>query len=131
MTIHDVQLDEHGDLPALTRHVSGVDLIRQRIKTRLQTFAGEWFLDERRGLPYLEWKQARPADVAPIRARLRRDIVTTPGVIRVEDLAVTFTDGIIRARGTIFVEDQQLSLDAEIGALPGNSQPVTVLLLAS
>lgn len=127
---YDIRLNSDGDLPIRTEHITGPDLVAQRIRTRLQTFRGEWFLDERRGLPYPQWKQDRPVDIEAIGARIRREIRQTPGVIRVVTFEAKFSGGQISITGTVVVEDQTLTLSAEIfGAGDGNSQPVTVLLV--
>ena len=81
----DVQLDDDGDLPVRTRHVSGFDLIVQRVGRRLRTVRGEWLADKDVGLPYFGWFEQKPPNVASIGAVIRKEIETTPGVVRVED----------------------------------------------
>lgn len=72
---YDIQLNEDRDLPVRTRHISGPDLVVQRVRTRLKTWRGEWFLDQRRGLPILEWKQQKPLDLGIVRAIVRNTII--------------------------------------------------------
>ena len=124
---HDVQLDNNGDIPIRTAYITGPDLVRQRIKIRLNTWRGEWFLDQRLGLPFLEWKQQKPPDVNVIRALIQREIRTTPGVVGVANLEVSLVQGRIEITGRIAVEDVTLDLSAEISGPQGNSQPVMVL----
>ncbi len=81
----DVGLGSDGDLPGVIRFVSGLDLIVQRVERRLRTFRGEYFADVRVGLPFFDWIQQKPPAVDSIGAVLRKEIETTPGVIRVED----------------------------------------------
>jgi len=111
---HDVQLDNNGDIPIRTAYITGPDLVRQRIKIRLNTWRGEWFLDQRLGLPFLEWKQQKPPDVNVIRALIQREIRTTPGVVGVANLEVSLVQGRIEITGRIAVEDVTLDLSAEI-----------------
>ena len=125
--VHDVQLDNNGDIPIRTAYITGPDLVRQRIRIRLNTWRGEWFLDQRLGLPFLEWKQQKPPDVDVIRALIQREIRTTPGVVGVANLEVSLVQGRIEITGRITVEDVTLDLSAEISGPQGNSQPVTVL----
>ena len=125
--VHDVQLDNNGDIPIRTAYITGPDLVRQRIRIRLNTWRGEWFLDQRLGLPFLEWKQQKPPDVDVIRALIQREIRTTPGVVGVANLEVSLVQGRIEITGRITVEDVTLDLSAEILGPQGNSQPVTVL----
>lgn len=89
--IYDVGLDPiTGDLPVFTRHITGADLVRQRIRARLGTFRGEWILDESDGLPFLEWRASKPLDLEGIRAVVQAEIEDCPGVLRVDDLTVSF-----------------------------------------
>jgi hypothetical protein len=81
----DVGLNENGDLPAFTRHISGIDLVMQRVNVRLRTFYGEWILDRKKGLPFFTWAAQKPPDVDGIGAVVRREIEGTPGVVRVDD----------------------------------------------
>ena len=128
MTPFDVQLED-GDLPKRTTHIRGPDQIAQRLQIRLNTWRGEWFADTRRGLPWMEWKQSKPPDTDAIEAQLRAQIRRTPGVLRVSDLSVDFSDGQVSASGTIQIEDQERVLEAEIYGPGGNSQPVMVTIL--
>lgn len=125
----DVELDASGDLPVRTRHIRGLEQIAQRVRTRLQTFAREWFLDLRRGLPYLEWRQQKPPQLDQIRARIQREIRQTPGVDEVRGLEISFSQGTIRITGRVRVAGEDRVLDATVAASAGNAQPVVVLLL--
>lgn len=70
-----------GDLPAVSRFTTGMELIEQRIRLRLRRGLGEWFLDPVGvGLPLLEWRQQKPPDVPVIVARIQTEIRTIPGV---------------------------------------------------
>lgn len=125
----DVELDASGDLPIRTRHIRGLEQIAQRVRTRLQTWAGEWFLDLRRGLPYLEWRQQKPPQLDQIRARIQREIRQTPGVDEVRGLEISFTQGTIYITGQVRVDGEDLALQAAVSAATGNAQPTVVLLL--
>ena len=72
---HDIVIDGY-DLQL----VDGVDLIRQRIKQRLLTIEGEWFLDATIGLPWFEEIIGKGAEQQQISALLARQIVETEGV---------------------------------------------------
>jgi hypothetical protein len=75
---------EDGDLAL----VGGVDSIAQHVLIRVRLFLGEWFLDESRGVPYLQRifvKKARPGLVQSL---LRNAIEGTPGVRAVTELSI-------------------------------------------
>lgn len=85
MTSVDVGLVD-GDLPAFCRHITGDALTAQRLRLRLLQYSGDWLLDRAAGVPWLDWTQAKPPPLAEIEATLRREIETTPGVRRVDEL---------------------------------------------
>lgn len=124
---YDIQLDEQGDLPVAPRHVTDIAAVAQRVEIRLKTFFGEWFLDERRGLPWLEWKQQKPPNIDVIRERVRSEIRQARGVVRVESLEVAIGIGTITINGVIIVADAALALTATVSPA-NNAQPVTVLI---
>ena len=53
--------------------------VAQRVKTRLQSFLGDWFLDLDHGLPWFA-RFEKPADLALIEADVKRCILETQGV---------------------------------------------------
>lgn len=64
----------------------GVVAIVQHIKTRLQFFQGEWFLDLREGLPWFQEILVKGPNIPRVRALLRAAILETPGVSLVDQL---------------------------------------------
>lgn len=60
--------------------VRGVDLIRQRLKQRILTILGEWFLDTEIGLPWFQEFSEKGVDLDRVRALMIRQIVNTQGV---------------------------------------------------
>lgn len=69
--------------------VSGVDLIRQRIKQRLLTIQGEWFLNTDIGLPWFDQIIGKGAERPQISALLIREIAETEGVDAVVEFDLT------------------------------------------
>ena len=67
-----------------------VDTLEQRIRTRLQTFRGEWYLDEGLGVPYFEEVMAKNPDVDRVRALLMTELAAVPGVGQILDFTVGF-----------------------------------------
>lgn len=69
-----------GDLEIPFRLVSGAEAIGQRLWIRLGFFLGEWFLDTREGIPYLQSVLVSNPDLPMIDLLFQRVIRETPGV---------------------------------------------------
>ena len=128
---YDVGLDENWDLPAYTRHVTGTDLILQRVKTRLGTVLGEWMLDTSKGLDFLGWTQIKEPPVEAIEAAVAAEIAGVPGVLQVRSCEGTLSAD----RRTVTVEADALIEGGEaqvtisgIGPTEGNARPDVVIL---
>ncbi len=89
----DFLLDDEGDLVVTTdiQFTSGIQTIVQGIRVRLETFFGEWFLDESSGLRYFEVIFAQPYNPQVIHEEITRVIVRTPDVDEVAEISSTFS----------------------------------------
>lgn len=76
----DLALDEYGDLALPPRLLTGADAVAQRLGIRLRRWSGEWFLDQREGIPYLQSILRKGVDLPLVEALFRRCILETPGV---------------------------------------------------
>jgi len=80
----DIKLNTAGDIdisePDL-QLTSGTNAIDQHLKQRLRMFLGEWFLDNRIGLPYFQHILKKNPDAIVIDSVFKRQILTTPGVL--------------------------------------------------
>lgn len=82
-----------GDLDlsqGLRRTTTMPQYVAQRLRQNLSFFLGEWFLDQRQGLPY--WKRiiGQRFDASLIEQIFRKACLATAGVSRVERLQVAF-----------------------------------------
>lgn len=78
----DVLLDpDTGDLPEVTSHISGIDLIKQKVIIRLKTFRGEWFLNTRVGVPYFELLEDRTYNIQIFSHIVRKEILKIDGIL--------------------------------------------------
>lgn len=77
---------DNGDLVL----VDGVESISQHLRIRLRFFKGEWFLDERIGLPFYDSILVKRPNLDVVRSILREAIVTCPGVEALETLDLDF-----------------------------------------
>jgi len=116
----DVLLGSDGDLPVFPVHGRGIDVIAQRVKIRLLTHRGDFALQGAEGMPYGEWVQQVPPDVAGIGALLRREIETTEGVRRVEDWTESFAAGVLRFSGQVYTEEGELEVEVTPIGFGGN-----------
>lgn len=65
----------------------------QHVRTRLQFYLEEWFLDLFAGVPYLQEIFTKPANLANIESILKTKILTTPGVLKLTAFALSFEGG--------------------------------------
>jgi hypothetical protein len=78
-------LDLSGGLLKLT---SGADAVRQKLFIRLGLHLGEWFLDQRVGMPYhRDFLQKNPSMVT-MESVLRKAITTCPGVASLDQFSL-------------------------------------------
>lgn len=93
----DLYRDETGSLVR-------VEDVSQRLKTRLQFFLGEWFLDTSAGTPYLQTilGQGRASKLNHIRTALRARAAETVGVLSVERVTLQVDTVARKLTATIF-----------------------------
>lgn len=82
----DVLMDADGDLPAFTRHSSGLPIVAQRVRCRMETLLGDWPLDETEGIDWLQILGQKPVNLAGVAAVVAREASGVPGVASVQDL---------------------------------------------
>ncbi len=107
----DWELDNNNDLIIPLRYTSGIEAVVQGIRIRLQLWRGEWFLDLDAGMPYLPTEDGAVDERAAIlgqrfdsvktRVAVRKEILSTPGVLDIPELRTTF-DGPTRTLGIEF-----------------------------
>ena len=97
---HDIDISSGGfDL------VSGDEEVRQKLNIRMRFLQGEWFLDQRIGIPYFQEILVKNPDEGRIRDIYRQTILTTPGVRDLQDLTVTVdADRVLRVTFTAFLD---------------------------
>ena len=89
----DFKLDNNYDLAIENDDlvlVDGVDAIAQDCEVRLLTFLGEWFLDQRIGIPYYQQILGQKPRLVLIKGIIRKGILTTPGILGVKDLQADY-----------------------------------------
>lgn len=89
----DLKLNADGDLAIIgfdLALVEGRDQVAQRLKTRLKTFLGEWFLDVTRGVPYFEDILVKAPDMTRVNAIITQQILLDPEITSVISFASSF-----------------------------------------
>jgi hypothetical protein len=65
------------------------DMIAQRVRCRLLLMRGEWYLDQRVGVPWRQTMAAKGTTTARMARIIRRALLGVPGIRRVLDVTVT------------------------------------------
>lgn len=68
------------DLALPLQLIRGGEAVAQRIKVRFKFFLGEWFLDQRQGVPFYQMVFVKRPDMTAISNMFRQVLVTTSGV---------------------------------------------------
>jgi hypothetical protein len=91
----DLEIDDSGQLILLNGATDSQDYateVLQRVLTRLVLHRGEWYLDQRLGVPWREYLWLPTTTEAQAAAVLRQAVEGTPGVESVSILSVVFDD---------------------------------------
>lgn len=84
-TDRDFQIGVNGRLNL----VLDEDTIVDRLRTRLATWLGDWYLDTSRGIDYKNKILGQSSNGSEVSAILRREILSEPGVDSIESFALT------------------------------------------
>ncbi len=110
-TLRDFQIGANGRLNLVTDE----DTIVDRLRTRLATWLGDWYLDTSRGIDYKNRILGQSRNGSEISAILRREILSEPGVERIESFSLTQDS-----------EDRRGFIASAVVMLTGADQPITV-----
>jgi hypothetical protein len=78
-----------GDLALPPRWVTGADAFAQRLTIRFKMWLGEWFLDQRIGVPYIDQIFVKAPRLALIERIFRKVVEKTPGCAGVKKFAMS------------------------------------------
>lgn len=73
-------LEIAGNLPSL---LTGIQSRRQKLSQRFKFFLGEWFLDQRQGVPYFRHVFVKNPNLDVIRRLFRKVVLSVDGVTSV------------------------------------------------
>lgn len=89
----DLKLDADGDLLFEGGDMvldSGASSIVSDVRARLNTFRGEWFLDQEIGIPYFDDVLVKRPNLPAIRAIFRDAMLETPGIAEIVSMAFDY-----------------------------------------
>jgi|SRR3990172_2625271 len=92
----DLALDSSGDLAFEDGDLvllDGTEAIAQHLAIRFRFFLGEWFLDQRIGMPFYQKILVKNPNLALVRSLFNRAALDTPGILSVEKLETNFNAG--------------------------------------
>lgn len=84
--VGDLHFGDTGDFV----EIEGVEEIGQLMRSALEFLIGEWFLDLRQGVAWLEEVLRKGGTLTRRKALIRRVLLTVPGVTSVERLTADF-----------------------------------------
>ena len=70
----------------------GAELV-QRLRCRLLSYMGEWFLDVSSGIAYFQEIFTKPVDIANVESLIKEQILDTEGVTSITQFAMEFGAG--------------------------------------
>ena len=85
-------LDSDGDMAfgyGEANFLTGDAAIRQKVKTRLELYQGEWFLDVEDGTPWFQQVLGKPRSLPLIEAVVKQRILETDGVTDLIEFQMT------------------------------------------
>jgi len=89
-------LDSNNDLVIRSGRLKTVETsaeVVQHVRSRLQFYLGEWFLNLDAGVPYFQEVFTKPANLANIESIFKSKILRTPGVQRLTDFSMDYEGG--------------------------------------
>lgn len=79
-----------NDLAVQVYIAKGDAAIEQKVRSRLRMWLGEWFLDTRLGVPYLQRVLVKSPNIPAIQGVFRRVIMSVRQIVNVQKLTVTY-----------------------------------------
>lgn len=97
---------EHGDLVI----VDGRDRVLQQVITGLKILLGDWFLDYRKGIDYINGLKAYPKI---LKAQIKNAILEVNGVDNVRDYTFERVGDKYKVSATVLIENKEYYLNEE------------------
>lgn len=118
-------LTEDGDLDFSTGKLvierDPAKCLASKLRARYRLYLGEWLLDTRLGVPYVQLILVKNPNMTVVRGVLRRVLESTPGVASIDEFTVTYDP---RTRSAAF----SFRVTTDLGAVitGGSGEPFIV-----
>ena len=99
MSIKDLALTADGELAEFTgggEWITGKARVAQELRIRFNTHFGEYFLDSRMGVPWVEWLEGKATTtmLQRVKSWITKEVLATTGVKRLDgSVKVTWNSG--------------------------------------
>tara|TARA_R110000782_G_scaffold21181_2_gene57112 strand:- start:653 stop:1018 length:366 start_codon:yes stop_codon:yes gene_type:complete len=116
-------LDSNNDLlisEGRFRVVQDAPEIIQHVRTRLQFYLEEWFLNLNSGTPYFQQIFTKPVNLANIESILKVRILETEGILKLTEFSMTYEGGSSRQLSVSF------SAETTSGTIDNNEVTINV-----
>lgn len=100
---NDIVMDSTGSANLTTE----LDAIEQSLKQRLKSFAGDFFLDLREGVPYFQQILRKNPDPIIVDSAFKKVIINTVGVIKLLSFSMDLDDSTRELTVSFKVETQE------------------------
>jgi len=96
--------------------IDGADYIKQSLKTKLQLFKGESFLDLDKGIPYFQEILKKQADLSRVETIFKQEIINTDGVVELLEFSLDYANSTrtLSIEFTVKTEDGIIELSEEL-----------------
>jgi hypothetical protein len=126
----DLKMDTNNDLDVTAGAVSlvdGVEYVAQNCEIRLKFFLGEWFLDQRLGVPWFQRILGQKPRLNAVSEILQSAALTTPGLDAINEWELDY-DGATRALSISFTGqagDEPFDFTTELIVSSSGTEEVT------
>lgn len=100
---NDIFLNPDGNLAM----AYDAEAVGQHARQRVQTFAGEWYLDTTAGLPWVQQILGKRYDAALAEAVVKSEVLNTDGVTEITSFSVSFD----RASRGVFIRSVEVGTE--------------------
>jgi hypothetical protein len=114
----DIKLGSDGDILIQNGKISFTESVGQRVSIALRTLKGEWFLDEKIGIPYFQKIFAEKITKTEVDLIMKNQISCVKGVEKIIEFNSTIINGLYEYTCSI------LTSQGQVEKLKGNTNDI-------